>query len=220
MGRNLLLAIGIGLCICSCEKEQTAVPAPPVQTTPPKAAPPAPENQALSSGSAELTLEDALKSGVLQTDSTETSPSSAQPDSPSSSAAVAENPAPKFGTIPEQAPVVETPRQAPAATKTEITELSPKKAPALSPSSKGNFVVQVKASTDQSEIKRDAAKLAKSGIKTYTVTLSNGGAPIYRLRIGSFASPADARQYGHQRLIPLGYSFWVDQKSNENKGNP
>jgi cell division septation protein DedD len=83
------------------------------------------------------------------------------------------------------------------------------------PTKTGAYVLQVMSSTNQAEIKKQLARLKSKGLPAYMTTLDNGSEPIYRIRIGAFPSPAEARQYGHAKLIPDGFDFWVDRKNNE-----
>lgn len=205
----------------ACQKSEP-VPAP--------ASAAAPSSSAQAQASGEMTLEDALKSGEIQNENTDsvsapqfaTLNSTAPAPSPAPAPAAA-SPTPSSSSAVSSAKALSSSSPAQTGAKPKTLTSNPAKAiptAAQPQGTHGSYVLQVKASSDRVEIARDQDKLSKKGIKTYIVTLNNGGNPVYRLRIGSFASPAEARQYGNAQLNPMGYSFWVDQKSNETKGNP
>jgi cell division septation protein DedD len=200
------------------------------------------EQAPMSAEETTLSLEDALLADTLTTELTtadnaaELAPESAAP-APAAPAASTTT-----ASTPEKAPVAqasEAPPSAPvnpktAAPKTPAAKAEPSQASttgettqlkakvkSAQPSSQGAFVVQVKASTDRQEITADQKKLSQMGIKSYIVELGKGEIPMYRLRIGRFSSPEQARAFGHAQLIPAGYAFWVDRASRDtSSGNP
>jgi hypothetical protein len=87
----------------------------------------------------------------------------------------------------------------------------------------GFYVVQVGLRRTNSQAKKFIAKLQESGIKAYSAKVENPGeedGTFYRIRIGYFSKIAEARQFGEEVLQPLGYAYWVDNKSNDHQGNP
>lgn len=107
---------------------------------------------------------------------------------------------------PKSAPVV----AAPAAVAGDVA-----------PRSTGEWVLQVNVHRSQAEAEAQIAKLAKDGIPAYTVAFQAGeehlSGSYWRVRVGRFASRADAQKYGTSVLEPKGLKFWIDKKSNENK---
>lgn len=225
MNPKFWFPMALGLAFFACEKSET-IPAP---SSAAQAAPAAAAPSSSAANSGEMTLEDALKSGQIQNDSTLDSGSAPEfaalpADKPAEAAkAPQEAPAPQAEAVPVSPapstpaakPIPVTPK-APAASNAPkaITKTAAKASP-TQPSG-GAYVLQVKASSDRSEITRDQKRLQNSGIKSYITTLDQGGTTLYRLRIGSFSSPAEAKSFGNAKLTSMGLSFWVDQKSHEN----
>jgi hypothetical protein len=65
-------------------------------------------------------------------------------------------------------------------------------------------------------------KLEAKGFPAYVAEVQNPTPELfgtyYRVRIGRFAQISAARDFGNETLKPLGYEFWVDNKSNDNVG--
>lgn len=93
----------------------------------------------------------------------------------------------------------------------------------LTPAGSGNYVIQVDIKPSQSAADKVLEKLRANGIEAYVAEVENPGeleGTYYRIRIGFFASIANATNYAQGTLAPLGYAWWVDNKKNDAVGNP
>ena len=86
----------------------------------------------------------------------------------------------------------------------------------------GRFVVQV-STIASTRLANDIVKrLERQGFPAYSVKVENPTPALigtyYRIRIGGFDNISDARYFGETRLRPLGYDFWVDNRSNDAVG--
>jgi hypothetical protein len=87
----------------------------------------------------------------------------------------------------------------------------------------GNYVLQVGVSETPEQAQRLVRQLDKIGIPSYVAEVRDPAdlyGTYYRIRVGYFRNVTNARLYGHNVLKPAGYAFWIDNKSNDNKGNP
>ncbi len=89
-------------------------------------------------------------------------------------------------------------------------------------SDRGAFVVQVSVFKSRRQAENFMTRLADNGFPAYVAQVEN---PTYdlpgtyhRVRIGRFGSIAAAKQFGESTLAPMGYSYWVDNKSNDQVG--
>ena len=86
----------------------------------------------------------------------------------------------------------------------------------------GRFVVQVSTIASPTLANDIVRKLERQGFPAYSVTVQNPTTELlgtyYRVRIGGFETTNDARHFGETTLRPLGYDFWVDNKSNDGIG--
>lgn len=125
------------------------------------------------------------------------------PAAPPPPAAKVAAPAPKPATAaPVNAPVVE--RSVP----TDI----------VGPGETGEWTIQVGIHKSEEGARGMIAKLAAKGIPAYVVqAASNAGlsGSYWRVRVGRFVARSDAQKFGDKVLVPGGYSFWIDRKSNE-----
>jgi hypothetical protein len=89
-------------------------------------------------------------------------------------------------------------------------------------SSTGRYVVQVSTVGSRTLADRLVEKLEAKGFPAYVAEVQNPTPELfgtyYRVRIGRFAQISAARDFGNETLKPLGYEFWVDNKSNDNVG--
>jgi len=86
----------------------------------------------------------------------------------------------------------------------------------------GRSVVQVSTLPSRSLAEATSAKLSAKGDPTYIAEVNNPTPSLsgtyYRVRIGGFSSISSARAFGTDFLVPDGYDFWVDNRSNDNVG--
>jgi len=89
-------------------------------------------------------------------------------------------------------------------------------------SSNGRYVVQISTVASRTLADRLVEKLEANGYPAYVAEVQNPTPELfgtyYRVRIGRFAQISSARDFGNETLKPLGYEFWVDNKSNDNIG--
>jgi hypothetical protein len=86
----------------------------------------------------------------------------------------------------------------------------------------GRYTVQITCVRSQSFADGMTEKMKAKGYPAYVAEVQNptpnlSGA-FYRVRIGGFAGLSAARSFGENILIPSGYEYWVDNKSNDNVG--
>lgn len=89
-------------------------------------------------------------------------------------------------------------------------------------SENGRYVVQISCIASE-EIAEDVArKLEKKGYHVYLAEVDNPTPQLighyFRVRIGGFDNISDAKAFGEGHLVPAGYDYWVDNKSNDNVG--
>jgi len=87
----------------------------------------------------------------------------------------------------------------------------------------GFHVVQVGIAPSRAHANKLVNKLSAEDIPAYVAEVENPAdyqGTFYRIRVGYFATLSDAESYGKNVLEPLGYAFWVDNRSNDNVGNP
>ncbi len=86
----------------------------------------------------------------------------------------------------------------------------------------GRYVVQVSTIGDKPIADDVAAKFEKMGYPTYLAEVQNPTPELigsyYRVRIGGFNGVSDAKAFGENALLPQGYDYWVDNRSNDNVG--
>jgi hypothetical protein len=86
----------------------------------------------------------------------------------------------------------------------------------------GRFVVQVSTIASPTLADEIVRKLERQGFPAYSVSVENPTTELigtyYRVRIGGFDGINDARYFGENMLRPLGYDFWVDNRSNDRVG--
>jgi hypothetical protein len=86
----------------------------------------------------------------------------------------------------------------------------------------GRFVVQVSCVGSQALADELVAKLQGKGWPAYVAQVQNPTPELpgtyYRVRIGGFYGVTPARSFGDNVLVPEGFDFWVDNRSNDNVG--
>ncbi|MBD3321634.1 MAG: hypothetical protein GF350_11120 [Chitinivibrionales bacterium] len=89
-------------------------------------------------------------------------------------------------------------------------------------SESGRYVVQVSCVASPALADNLAGKLTDRGFPAYTAEVSNPTPELtgtyYRVRVGGFDGVSQAKSFGENKLAPLGYNYWVDNRSNDNIG--
>jgi hypothetical protein len=84
----------------------------------------------------------------------------------------------------------------------------------------GAYVTQVGTLVSRWLADELATELKEKGFPAYVSEVRNPRSDLqgtfYRVRIGRFASIADAKAFGENVLKPAHYDFWVDRKSRDN----
>lgn len=216
---SLGVAAALPLCLVGCKKKDPVAPAAPA-TKPAEVArqdtafsPPEIRRDRTAADTAPL---------VAPLDTTKPAP-----------APVAEKtttpppPPPPPPTPQKPAPVATPPKPEPVVAKAPKAAEEPKKAKtgnATPPGSEGEWVLQINIYKSEAEAKSHVAKLAAEGIPAYALPVPTGGTGLsgnyWRVRVGRFTTRAQAQAWGDAEIAPRGMKFWVDKKSNENKGTP
>jgi len=93
-------------------------------------------------------------------------------------------------------------------------------APEFSPN--GRFCVQVSTVASRTLADEVAAQLESKGYPSYIAEVNNPTPSLpgtyYRIRIGGFTGISAAKSFGDNSLVPDGYDYWVDNRSNDNVG--
>jgi len=87
----------------------------------------------------------------------------------------------------------------------------------------GKYVIQVALANTKPQANRIVKRLERKGVAAYTAKVKNPGeikGTKYRVRVGGFNSIPEARTYASANLAPLGYDWFVDNKSNDTIGKP
>ncbi len=93
------------------------------------------------------------------------------------------------------ADAAQAPREAPAAAPPPVPAADPPARTAPPPSSSDEgFAVQVTALREKKDAEAIARRLASRGYEAYVLDAEPGQAPLYRVRVGSFADRADAER--------------------------
>ena len=86
----------------------------------------------------------------------------------------------------------------------------------------GRYVAQVSTVVSVDLANSIARKFEKMGYPAYVAQVENPTTSLigtyYRVRIGGFSTIGDAKNFGEEALRPLGYDYWVDNRSNDNIG--
>jgi len=83
----------------------------------------------------------------------------------------------------------------------------------------GAYTLQVGIYSSEALARKRALALENQGFPAYVARVNNPKPDMqgtyYRVRVGSFASSADARAYGATNLAPAGVDFWADLKGRD-----
>lgn len=86
----------------------------------------------------------------------------------------------------------------------------------------GRYVAQISCIASEAIAEDVAKKLENSGYPVYVAEVINPTPQLlgtyYRVRVGGFATISAAKYFGENFLLPAGYSYWVDNRSNDNVG--
>lgn len=118
----------------------------------------------------------------------------AQPAVAASAAAPSE-PVPPAASLQDRAALVEAKPKAEEPVRAKAQpEASPAPAPAPGAADDARVIVQVGAFTDEARVRETRAKLEKAGLKTYTQVAETKEGKRIRVRVGPFASKAEAEK--------------------------
>ena len=85
----------------------------------------------------------------------------------------------------------------------------------------GAYTLQIQLFREKAAAVSLAEKLKAQGIPAYVASIVDPKPELsgtyYRVRAGSFATTAAAREYGKINLTPIGRDFWVDLKARDSK---
>ncbi len=94
--------------------------------------------------------------------------------------------------------------------------------PTPSFSQDGRYVVQISCVASEAIAEDVARKLENSGYPVYVAEVQNPTPQLlgtyFRIRIGGFDNLTDAKNFGEDHLIPTGFEYWLDNRSNDNLG--
>ncbi|HEX3018854.1 MAG TPA: SPOR domain-containing protein [Chitinispirillaceae bacterium] len=89
-------------------------------------------------------------------------------------------------------------------------------------SNNGRYVVQISTLGSRHLADKLMKQLEARGYPAYIAEVENPTPSLsgtyYRVRIGRFSQISSAKNFGDENLKPMGYEFWVDNKSNDNVG--
>ncbi len=93
----------------------------------------------------------------------------------------------------------------------------------VEPGTEGTVTIQVSIQPSKRSASAILGKLAEKGIKGYLAQVENPGeleGSYYRVRVGYFKKIEEAKAFGKNRLEPLGFAWWIDNKANDAVGSP
>lgn len=133
---------------------------------------------------------------------------------------VSEDSTPKTDSMPELKPIqsLSVNSSTPAETFTTGSAKD-----AVEPGTEGSVTIQVSIQPSKRSANAILKKLEEKGIKGYLAQVENPGeleGTYYRIRVGYFKKLEDAKAFGKNRLEPLGYAWWIDNKANDAVGSP
>ena len=86
----------------------------------------------------------------------------------------------------------------------------------------GQYVVQVTCVQSKNYARKIAIKMEDKGYPAYIAEVEdptpNLAGLYHRVRIGGFSTYNSAKVFGEDYLVPDGYEYWVDNRSNDNIG--
>jgi len=95
--------------------------------------------------------------------------------------------------------------------------------PETEPETEGKFVIQVTLMNTMRQAARIIKNLEMNGVQAYIAKVKNPGetkGTKYRIRVGGFRSVSEAKSYASANITPLGYQWYIDNKSNDTIGKP
>ena len=86
----------------------------------------------------------------------------------------------------------------------------------------GRYVVQISTVRSRTYAEELATRFNEKGYTSYVAEVNNPTPQLsgtyYRVRLGGFRNVTSARNFAQSVLVPAGYEFWVDNRSNDNIG--
>jgi hypothetical protein len=112
-----------------------------------------------------------------------------------------------------------------ATAKTQTFSPSPSSTPSSAPGEfqeNGRYIVQVSCVKAKSFAEKVVSTLKGKNFPAYISEVQNPTPALtgtfYRIRIGGFGGFSSAKTFGDNTLVPGGYEYWIDKKSNDNTG--
>lgn len=93
----------------------------------------------------------------------------------------------------------------------------------VEPGTEGSVTIQVSIQPSKRGANATLKKLGEKGIRAYLAQVENPGeleGTYYRVRVGYFKKIEDAKSFGKNKLEPLGFAWWIDNKANDAVGSP
>jgi hypothetical protein len=86
----------------------------------------------------------------------------------------------------------------------------------------GRYIVQVSCVKAKSFAEKVVSILKEKNFPAYIAEVQNPTPALtgtfYRIRIGGFGGFSSAKTFGDNTLVPGGYEYWIDKRSNDNTG--
>lgn len=86
----------------------------------------------------------------------------------------------------------------------------------------GSFTLQLATISSRQHADKVIAQLQAKGYPAYIAEVQNPTPELigtyFRVRIGFFSGVSAAKRFAEQSLVPAGYEYWIDNRSNDNVG--
>ena len=126
---------------------------------------------------------------------------------------------PKADSMPELKPI----QSLSANSSTPAETFKTSESGAVEPGTEGSVTIQVSIQPSKRSANAVLKKLDEKDIKGYLAQVENPGeleGTYYRIRVGYFKKLEDAKAFGKNKLEPLGFAWWIDNKANDTVGTP
>lgn len=116
----------------------------------------------------------------------------------------------------------QTVKPRPLVTRKEKQKYTAKSADKKQSIKNGQIAIQVSSVKSHAFAAKIAGKLSEKGYPAYITSVKDPTPALpgvyYRVRIGGFSSVEEAQSFAENKLLPEGYRFWIDKKSNDTVG--
>jgi hypothetical protein len=86
----------------------------------------------------------------------------------------------------------------------------------------GKFTIQLATISSRKQADKVVAQLQAKGYPAYMAEVQNPTPDLmgsfFRVRIGFFSGVSGAKRFAEESLVPAGYEYWIDNRSNDNVG--